>query len=137
MSTALTRFLFRPPYQAQAPTTAEVVGWWEARRPAYNVAVGTAGLLTVGMFTAVQAAFPGPVEMVPWQAVLAYGVLANVCYSLGPVVDAIVCRRWGARFAAVGPALFRYGLVFAVGLTLLPIPFAAVALLVRLGSLLL
>lgn len=135
MSTALTRFLFRAPYQA--PSTAEVVGWWEARRPAYNVAVGTAGLLSLAMMAAVQATFPGPMEMVPWQAVVAYGVMANVFYSFGPVVDAIVCRRWGAQFSAVGPALFRYGLVFAVGLTLLPIPFAAVALGVRLVGLLL
>ena len=134
MSTALTRFLFRAPYQA--PSTSAVFGWWEARRPAYNLAVGTAGVLTLATMTAVQATFPGPMEMVPWQAILVYGVMANVFYSFGPVVDAIVCRHWGAQFSAVGPALFRYGLVFAVGLTLLPIPFAAVALVVRLASLL-
>ena len=133
---ALTRFFFRPPYQA--PSTGAVIRWWEARRPTYNLAVGAAGTLTLATVAVTEALLPGPSHaFVPWVAILAYGVVANLFYCLGPVVDAIVCRRWGAQFGAVGPALFRYGFVFAVGLTLLPIPFVLLSWVIRLASALL
>ena len=49
-----------------------------------------------------------------------------------PIVDAWVTRRWGRQYSAVGPALFRYGFVFAVGLTLLPVAVIGLGLLARL-----
>jgi hypothetical protein len=69
---------------------------------------------------------------VPWGAVLAYGILANVCYTFGPAADAYMRSRWGERFVVVGPVLFRYGFVFSVGLSLLPIPVAALGWVFRL-----
>ena len=124
---AVTRFFFRSPYAVE-PTTWSVIEWWEARRLAYNLAVGGAGLLSLGAIGIVSLLvdhhlfFP-----VPWQPIAAYAVAANVCYSAGPVADLYVVKRWGAEYAPVGPALFRYGFVFAVGLTLLPLPLTIVA----------
>jgi hypothetical protein len=118
---ALTRFFFRLP--AVAPSTWSVIRWWESRRLAYNLAVGTAGIISLTAVAVAELLPPTPrVPGVPWGGILVYGVLANLFYSLGPAVDALVCRRWGRSFDAVGPALFRYGFAFSVGLTLLPIP---------------
>jgi hypothetical protein len=120
---AITRFFFRPPYPA--PTTWTVVRWWESRRMAYNLAVGAAGIISLGVIGLTDALPPQPRGPgIPLGLILAYAVVANLFFCLGPAVDALVCRRWGPNFAAVGPTLFRYGFVFAVGLTLLPIPLA-------------
>ena len=69
---------------------------------------------------------------VPWSAVLVYGILANAGYTLGPAADLVLRRLLGDRAPAVAPVLFRYGFAFSMGLTLLPIPLAALAWLVRL-----
>lgn len=57
---------------------------------------------------------------VPWQPIVAFGVLANVCYSLGPLVELSIQRLWGRTVLPVGPSLFRMGLTFSVGLAFLP-----------------
>ena len=127
---AVTRFFFRSPCAAE-PTTWSVIEWWEARRLPYNLAVGAAGLVSLCALGLVSLLLDGARFFpVPWQPIVAYAVAANVCYSAGPIADLYVVKRWGAEYAPVGPALFRYGFVFAVGLTLLPLPltiFAAVA----------
>ena len=54
--------------------------------------------------------------------VVVYGVVANVFYTFGWVSE-IVVERWLKRpVFGFGPAAFRHGLVFSIGLTLLPIP---------------
>lgn len=118
---ALTRFFFRVP--SFSSSTWSVIRWWESRRLAYNLAVGAAGVLSLAAVALVDLLPPNPrVPGIPWGGILVYAVLANLFYSLGPAVDALVSRRWGRSFDAVGPALFRYGFAFSVGLTLLPIP---------------
>jgi hypothetical protein len=122
---AITRFFFRAPYPS--PTTWSVVRWWESRRLAYNLAVGAAGIVSLAAIALSDSLPPAPrMPGIPWGLVLVYGILANLFFCLGPAVDALVCRRWGPTFGAVGPALFRYGFAFALGLTLLPIPLAII-----------
>ena len=80
--------------------------------------VGGAGLVSLGVmrvFTWVISE-----QMVPWQAVVVFGVAANVCYLLGPTVELVVDRLWGRKLLPIGPALYRMGLTFSVGLALLP-----------------
>jgi hypothetical protein len=120
---AVTKFFFRSPYPSQ--TTGSIIRWWEARRITYNVAVGTTGLISLGAATLIETLPPAPGRLgVPLGVLLVYGVLANLCFCFGPLVDAAVCRRWGENYSALGPALFRYGFAFAVGLSFLPIPIA-------------
>ena len=117
----VTNFFFRSP--TTAPSVWSIVQWWESRRLVYNAVVGSVGLgslATIWLFANLPPHSPN--FQLPWEGVIVYGVLANVCYSAGPVVDLAICRGWGPGFAAVGPALFRYGFAFAVGLTLLPVP---------------
>jgi hypothetical protein len=126
----LTRLLFEP---TLLRSPLRVVHWWESRRPAFNLAVGATGVGTLIYANALSLLVRGTWFPVPWQAILAYGVAANVCFTLGWVVENSV-ERWLKRpVYGLGPALFRHGLVFSLGLTLLP---AALVTVMAIGGLL-
>ncbi len=120
--TALTRLLFPLPALRRSPEM--LFAWWESRRVAYNAIVGGAGLVTIGTLELIRLLPPHLPLFVPWQAVVAYGIAANVCYSFGYLTEWLLDRLWGDEVAPVGPVLFRHGMVFSVGLTLLPIALA-------------
>lgn len=110
-------FLFPAPAER---STGAIFRWWEARRLRYNLIVGGSGLLALGigaLFSWLPPAAPGFVF--PAVAVVVYGVMANLCYTLGSVVEIAVHKIWGREVLPAGPALFRAGLTFSVGLTLL------------------
>lgn len=127
---ALTRFFFTP---VLAPKSAwTVINWWESRRAIYNLIVGAAGLVSLSAIAFFDMLPPhSKIPQLPWAPIIVYAVMANLCYSIGPAIDLAIHRRWGATYASVGPALFRYGFAFSVGLTLLPIPLAALGWLMR------
>src|SRR5512135_2518102 len=106
--TAVEKYLFTPIYHPRSAWS--VVGWWESRRLAYNVSVGAAGLLT-STLAALSAVLPPHPVMGPAQLavpIVVYGVMANVCYSLGAPVDLLLRRFLRHDAPAVGQALFRY-----------------------------
>ncbi|HEY0776909.1 MAG TPA: hypothetical protein VGD56_02985 [Gemmatirosa sp.] len=121
---ALSTLFFAPVVR---PATATAVWrWWEARRLVYNVTVGTAGLVALAAVYGFAALPPHPALVrMPWQIVVVYAFLANLAYSAGPLADLWARRVGGERWGIIGPTLFRYGFVFAVGLTLLPVVLAA------------
>ena len=120
---ALTHYFFDSVYHPRSAWT--VIEWWESRRAVYNLVVGTAGLMSLGVAIGLALLPPHPaVVRIPWSVIVVYGALANVAYTVGPLADLAIRRRWGHSYASIGPALFRYGFVFSVGLTLLPIPLA-------------
>jgi hypothetical protein len=121
--TAVEKYFFTPLYYPQSAWS--VVRWWEKRRLAYNVAVGTAGMVTLAVAALTDG--QGPPFMLP----LVYGVIANIFYTMGPVADLAMRKVLGERAPAVGPAMFRYGFAFAVGLTLLPVPLFIFSWIVR------
>jgi len=132
---ALTRVLFPAP--AEVRNTGGILRWWESRRLTFNAVVGATGLVTL---TALKVlAFLPPFSMslslsMLWPGIVAYGVLANLFYSLGFMTEAAMQRAWRDETPRVGPPLFRQGLIFSVGLTLLPIAamgIAKVAMLVK------
>jgi len=129
--TAVEKYFFTPLYYPRSVWS--VFRWWEARRPIFNLFVGAAGLLTLATFKLLALLTPTPgVFEVPWRPVVVYAVLANVCYTLGPIADLVFRRQLGERAPAVGPVLLRYGFVFSVGLTLLPIGLGWLIWLIRL-----
>lgn len=120
----MTELLF--PLPAQRRTTLGILIWWESRRLLYNVIVGATGLVTLAVIAIANFGHahepPGRPAPSLFVLVVVYGVLANVCYTLGPIIEAALERVWKDRVLPVGPPLFRQGLAFSVGLTLLPIP---------------
>lgn len=134
--TPLTKFFFRQNAIAR-PSAAETIGWWEVRRPAYNVAVGAAGVVTLSVANLVWALPPHPSPL-PWQAnvvlPLIYGVMANVCYTLGWCTE-LGLRKWlGDEVEPAGAALFRYGFAFSIGLTLFPAGLTVLVWFARIAS---
>jgi len=125
---SLTEFLFPEP----APRTVPgIIKWWEKRRLFYNVAVGSAGLATMIPATAVVSLLEGRLVLEPWIGALVFGVMANVCYCLGPTVEILINKIWGRTVLPTGPALYRMGLTFSVGLALLPMLLVFFAALIR------
>ncbi len=117
---ALTRLLFPAP--AEVRSTASIFRWWESRRLTYNLIVGGTGLVTLALLKFIALMPPMSMNMpVFWPGIVAYGLFANLCYSLGFVTEAAMQRAWHEETPRVGPALFRQGLVFSVGLTLFPV----------------
>jgi len=131
--TFLTELLF--PLPANRRTVLGIVTWWESRRLLYNLIVGACGLVTlVVVSVAMLVAGQNPFRGSPWVPVLAYGIMANVCYTLGPLIEITLERVWKDRILPIGPALFRQGLAFAIGLTLLPIPLVIGMSMIRLAA---
>ena len=105
-------------------TPLSLLRWWESRRLLYNQAVGAAGLVSLAGVTVLALLPPHPATLsFPGLlvGVAAYGVLANGCYSLGWVAELVARRVWGRKAPDLGPLLFRQGLIFSVGVTLLPL----------------
>ncbi len=125
---ALTEFLFPAP----APRgVGKIILWWERRRLAYNVAVGAAGLVSLAAVTVVASFIEGTLTIVPWQPIVVFGALANVCYTLGAGIEVLTLCVWGRSVLPVGPALYRMGLTFSVGLALLPTLIVTLVLVAR------
>ena len=125
------------PLPDQRRTAWSILNWWESRRLVFNALVGAAGVLTLVLVHLLLWLPPHPVRAVaPWQLVVAYGVLANVCYTLGWLTEAGLQRLWGDDAPRVGPALFRQGLAFSIGLTLFPVALAGLSWLLRVYQLL-
>ena len=118
-------------------TALSNLAWWESKRITYNKAVGGAGLFTLTsvafFFTLPPFSEPPPLAFLAAGAVV-WGIAANVCYSLGWIVEQTARRIWGRQTPDMGPLMFREGLIFSVGLTLLPSAFAAVAWVARVAQ---
>lgn len=129
---ALVRFLYPLPTRSRSP--AAIIGWWERRRLGFNLAVGAAGLLSLGIINLAQALPPSASPLgVPLIAPVIYAIFANICYTAGWAGELGFYAWWREDPPAVGPVLFRQGLIFSVGLTLLPIALASVGWAVRLA----
>lgn len=119
------------PPAAYRRTTPSIVAWWEARRGTYNLIVGGTGLFTLVVLRLISWLPPFLTLPFDWRPIVAYGLLANVCYTFGWAIEAAAQRLWGDRCPPLGPALFRQGVAFSVGLTLLPILLGSFAWVVK------
>jgi len=123
----------------------EVIAWWEARRIPFNLIVGVTGAVTSAAMLVIAAVgelampgaqiFPDPPILVLVPVVL-FAVMANVCYTGGWIVELLINYAWPEEPEGFGTLSFTLGLVFAVLVTLPPIPlFGGLLLLVKLLSL--
>ena len=116
---ALTEFLYPAPAKR---TVGSIVAWWESRRLAYNAIVGVAGVVGLGGSWILASLPPSAYPFsIPLLGVVGVGVIANLCYFLGPVTEIVITKVLGSDVLPTGPALYRMGLTFSVGLALLPV----------------
>jgi hypothetical protein len=115
--------------ESSISTRGEIIRWWEARRYTFNaflLAVGFASWLLV-MIAGSAAVKPGEDFEEPFGMLFGpviYVAIANVCYTLGWVVDTILYNgRPRTR-------LYKSGLTLAVVLAALPGVWAVVAWLI-------
>ncbi|UCG86832.1 MAG: hypothetical protein JSW71_23550 [Gemmatimonadota bacterium] len=129
----LAKFLYPKPAKR---TAGGIVLWWESRRLQYNLIVGGTGLVSLAGFRLLTL-LPPDAHTFPvfnWTGILAYGLLANACYLLGPTVELLVEKLSRGEILPTGPILYRMGLTFSVGLTLLPPLLAGIDWVVRIFS---
>src|SRR5262249_31730596 len=110
-------FVFNLFIQKQQPRTfKEIVYWWGERRLAYNIIVGSAGLLAIGITWL--AGFPVDLIRICIIA-FTYGILANIIYTGGWLAEYILrkANQFDEKIAYVGPIFFAMGLVFSILLT--------------------
>ena len=112
-------------------TTGQVILWWELRRLVYNAVLLVIGVGTLtGYEWLMTKMIPLGEDVIEPMGlvvvVVVYGAMANLCYTLGWVVelrrrktDPVIARRSGWR-------MFRAGLLFSCVLTSLPFWFACV-----------
>lgn len=126
--TALGDFLYPAPAERRV---GAIIGWWERRRLPYNLIVGAVGLapLTLGLLFTSLVPTLQPVDMI--RAVIWWGGLANLCYTLGPAAEIALHKLFGPRLLPAGPLLFRAGVTIAVGVTLLPLIPLVIGFIVR------
>lgn len=111
-------------------TTGQVIRWWELRRLLYNLTLLVVGVGAIAGMEGLMAKAlpPGEDAVEPLGlilGVLAYGFLANVCYTLGWLVE-----LWGRKTDLPaarrrGEKMFRVGLIFSCVLTSIPFWFAS------------
>ena len=104
----------------------DIIGWWEQRRLRFNAYVGLVGFVTwwLVLIAGSAAVKPGVDFEEPFGMILGpllYGIMANVCYTFGWIVDIAVFRGKPRK------ALFRGGFIFSVLLTSLPGIWAVIA----------
>jgi hypothetical protein len=114
--------LFRP---AENPSSfGNIVAWWELRRIAFNMLVGAVGIVSFIVNLWLWTAYiqkPGESDgFNPALSAIFFGIMANVFYTSGWIVEgvALAVRKRGSM--AVGPRLFKLGLVFSLVLASLP-----------------
>ena len=113
--------VFSEPYSRR-----ELIRWWEGRRLRYNLMVGGVGIVTWLLVLCVGslAVKPGVDFEEPFMMIIGppiYGLLANLCYSLGWIVD--------TRFYRGHPRiiLYKVGVIFSLVLTASPGIWAIIA----------
>lgn len=103
-----------------------VLFWWESRRLAYNIIVGITGIVTVGLLVANSlirgddCGIPNP-PLFAFLLILSYGVMANVCYTLGAFAEIVARVTMGKESASkLGRTALIVGLALSMILTISP-----------------
>ncbi len=103
----------------------QAILWWELRRPLYNLAVLSAGVvsgLTIVLIGS-RLVQPGEDVIEPLAAIFgvaAYAIAANVLYCLGWITELLWSGGDTTRTAQRRGRVLRVGIWFSVALTLLP-----------------
>ncbi len=117
-------------------TVSEVIRWWEIRRILYNAVLFAIGILSIlGMEWLMGKVIPiGNDAVEPFAlalGVVIYGVIANLCYTAGWIVELAIRKGNEDRARTIAKKLFLVGLWFSGLLTSTPFWFGLVFFLVH------
>jgi len=125
----------------EEPSIVAVIKWWELRRIPYNLIVGALGLFTCVVTLLVAAiasekfgeplGLPDP-PIIAVFAIIFFGVMANVCYTGGWIIELVVQSIWKDRAGDFGQISFALGILFSAIVTLAPAILFTVLLIIRL-----
>lgn len=107
----------KPPWDA--------IAWWELRRIPYNLLLAALGLSTIFIIVEIGSRF-GPDAGLPLNpfglvlGVIAYGVAANVFYTLGWITELLWSRGDTSRTEAMRRTVFWTGVIGSSLLTVSP-----------------
>jgi hypothetical protein len=115
----MERFLAWPSEQDSSSSRREIIVWWEARRVRFNIYVGMVGVVTwlLVAIAGSAAVKPGVDFEEPFAMIfgpIVFGFFANVCYTLGWIVDTLLYR------GTPRTGLYKAGVIFTMVLTALP-----------------
>jgi MFS family permease len=119
-------------------TNWQIIRWWELRRLLYNTILFAIGITSIFvMELLMEKVIPVGEDAIEPMAlalgVVAYGIMANVCYTLGWIVELIGRRQHEARARLRAKKLFLMGLWFSCLLTSAPSWFGLVFWLTHRG----
>lgn len=129
LGAGMERLLEWPSKPVSPGTRQEIIAWWESRRFRFSLYVGIVGAVTwllvrVSGSAAVKPGvdFEEPIAMLIGPFI--YGFFANICYTLGWLVDTISYQ------GTPRIRLYKAGIIFSVVVTALPGVWAVVAWLI-------
>jgi hypothetical protein len=114
----------------RADSAWQAIRWWEARRVPFNAIVGFAGVFTGLAMVTLLFVFVALFK-IPWDipdppifvvfGIALYGIMANVCYTLGWVAELCVRAVRPTKSDRFASLAFRAGILGSVALTLSPL----------------
>jgi hypothetical protein len=120
-------------------TPQQIILWWERRRLIFNLIVGATGILTCTLllvgemlaekFFRDEGGGGSPILAV--FGVFAYGIMANICYTGGWISELVAKYVWKEQAENLGKIAFALGIIFSVLLTLLPVVFYLLLVLLK------
>jgi hypothetical protein len=110
-------------------TNWQVIRWWELRRLLYNAilfVIGIASVFAMEFFAQKVDSVGDAPQLETGLTIVLYGFMANVCYTLGWIVELTGRRKDEARARVRAKKLFLMGLWFSCLLTSAPFWFGFV-----------
>ena len=106
-------------------TSGQVIRWWEVRRVVYNAVLLVIGVATVfGTLWLIDKVNPDSDIGTPMLGILLYAFMANLCYTMGWIIELLGRQRDPVAARLLGQRIFRVGMVFSCLMTSLPFWFA-------------
>jgi hypothetical protein len=119
-------------------TTWEIIRWWELRRIPYNAVLFVIGIASLWGWNGCGPRFlaigQNPAELETGLTVVVYAVMANLCFTLGWIVELAGRKSQDGSDRGRATKLFVAGLCFSCLLTSAPLWFELVLLLVHVRS---
>ena len=107
-----------------AVTTWGIIRWWELRRLVYNASLAAVGIASIlAMEFLAQRVIPAGKDAPGLETgltIVTYGIMANLCYTLGWIVELFGRRKDKAHARARAKKQFLIGFWFSCALTTAP-----------------